>query len=62
MSTDPEHAARAAEDALDERVARPGADTPQDEPVTTGTVFIVIVFLMAMAGMWAIMYLTLLGR
>lgn len=62
MSTDPERAARHAEDTLDERVTRPAAETPQDEPVTTGTVFIVIVFLMAMAGMWAIMYLTLLGR
>ncbi|UCG75193.1 MAG: hypothetical protein JSV95_10695 [Gemmatimonadota bacterium] len=35
---------------------------PQEEPVTTGTLFIMLVFLMALAAMWAIMYLTLLDR
>lgn len=34
----------------------------EDEPTTTGTLFIMIVFLMALAGMWGIMYLMLLGR
>lgn len=35
---------------------------PEHEPVTTGTLFILLVFLMALAGMWGIMYFTLLGR
>jgi len=35
---------------------------PEIEPVTTGTLFILLVFLMALAGLWGIMYLTLLGR
>lgn len=35
---------------------------PEEEPVTTGTLFILLVFLMALAGLWGIMYLTLLGR
>lgn len=34
----------------------------EDEPTTTGTLFIMIVFLMALAGMWGIMYFMLLGR
>jgi len=33
-----------------------------NEPVTIGTLFILIVFLMALAGLWGIMYFTLLGR
>jgi hypothetical protein len=35
---------------------------PEHEPVTTGTLFILLLFLMATAGLWAIMYLTLLDR
>lgn len=35
---------------------------PDEEPTTTGTIFIMILFLMALAGMWGIMYLTLLNR
>jgi hypothetical protein len=35
---------------------------PSEEPVTTGTLFILLIFLMALAGLWAIMYLTLLDR
>lgn len=35
---------------------------PDEEPTTTGTLFIMVLFLMALAGMWAIMYLTLLDR
>jgi hypothetical protein len=35
---------------------------PEQEPVTTGTLFILLVFLMALAGLWAIMYFMLLGR
>ena len=34
---------------------------PEEEPTTTGTLFIMILFLMALAGMWGIMYLTLLN-
>ncbi|MDX1566342.1 MAG: hypothetical protein R3223_00995 [Longimicrobiales bacterium] len=32
------------------------------EPNTVGTLFIMILFLMALAGMWGIMYLMLLER
>jgi len=35
---------------------------PEEEPLTTGTLFVMIVFLMALAGMWLLMYLMLLGR
>ncbi|HSM36007.1 MAG TPA: hypothetical protein VK837_06350 [Longimicrobiales bacterium] len=35
---------------------------PHAEPVVTGTVFIMLVFLMALAGLWGIMYVVLLGR
>ena len=34
--------------------------SPEEEPTTTGTLFIMILFLMALAGMWGLMYLTLL--
>ena len=36
--------------------------SPDEEPTTTGTLFIMILFLMALAGMWGIMYFTLLNR
>ena len=39
-----------------------GGLPPEEEPTTTGTLFIMILFLMALAGMWGIMYLTLLNR
>ena len=43
-----------------------GAEPPQGDseegPVTTGTLFIMVLFLMALAGLWALMYLVLLGR
>ena len=39
--------------------AGPSSD---EEPVTTGTLFIMLVFLMALAALWVIMYLTLLDR
>ena len=35
---------------------------PEEEPVTTGTLFIMVLFLMAMGAMWGLMYLTLLER
>ena len=38
-----------------------GGLSPEEEPTTTGTLFIMILFLMALAGMWGIMYLTLLN-
>jgi hypothetical protein len=34
----------------------------EEEPIATGTFFLMIVFLMLIAGVWAILYLTLLGR
>ena len=40
----------------------PSELAPEEEPTTTGTLFIMVLFLMAMAGMWAIMYFTLLNR
>ncbi|MEJ2503246.1 MAG: hypothetical protein P8177_07995 [Gemmatimonadota bacterium] len=36
--------------------------SPDEEPTTTGTLFIMVLFLMALAGMWGIMYFTLLSR
>ena len=36
--------------------------SPDEEPTTTGTLFIMVLFLMALAGMWGIMYFTLLNR
>ena len=39
-----------------------GGLSPQEEPNTIGTLFILVVFLMALAGLWGIMYFTLLGR
>jgi len=42
--------------------ATPDAGAAPEEPTTTGTLFIMILFLMALAGMWGIMYLTLLNR
>lgn len=35
---------------------------PEEEPRTTGTVLILMLFLMALAAMWTLMYLTLLER
>lgn len=35
---------------------------PDDEPLATGTLFVMMLFLMALAGMWLLMYLMLLGR
>lgn len=34
----------------------------EDEPRTIGTLFIMILFLMLLAGMWGTVYLILLGR
>ncbi len=39
------------------------ASLPQEEePIATGTFFLMIVFLMLIAGFWAVVYLTLLRR
>lgn len=35
---------------------------PEQEPTTTGTMFIMLLFLMALAGMWFLMYMVLLER
>jgi len=35
---------------------------PDQEPTTTGTLFIMLLFLMALAGMWFLMYMILLER
>lgn len=35
---------------------------PDEEPTTTGTLFIMVLFLMATGGLWVLMYLTLLDR
>ncbi|HET9983922.1 MAG TPA: hypothetical protein VFQ38_10060 [Longimicrobiales bacterium] len=34
----------------------------EEEPVTTGTLFLMLVFLMMIAGFWGLMYVTLLQR
>lgn len=34
----------------------------EEEPVTTGTLFLMLVFLMMIAGFWGLMYVTLLHR
>jgi flagellar biogenesis protein FliO len=35
---------------------------PEEEPVTTGTLFLTIVLLMIIGGIWVVMYGFLLGR
>jgi hypothetical protein len=35
---------------------------PGEEPVATGTLFLMIVFLMIVAGIWSMLYITLLSR
>lgn len=35
---------------------------PEEEPVTTGTLFLTLVFLMMLFGFWVMMYLMLLER
>ncbi len=35
---------------------------PEEEPRTTGTLVILMLFLMALVALWTIMYLTLLER
>jgi len=50
-------------EAEEPRHEAPGAElTLEEEPVTTGTLFIMMVFLMALAGMWFLVYLILIGR
>lgn len=44
----------------EERTTEPSS--ADEEPVTVGTLFVMLVFLMALAGMWALMYLILLER
>jgi hypothetical protein len=35
---------------------------PEEEPITTGTFFLMIVFLTLIGALWALMYLTLVNR
>lgn len=57
MSAEPDRSVPSSED-------RPRGDLPptEEQPTTTGTLFIMVLFLMAMGAMWGLMYLTLLGR
>lgn len=45
---------------MDER-ERSG-DPPESEQGPVGTIFVLIIFLMVLAGMWGAVYFTLLGR
>lgn len=45
--------------AADARLTELGRE---EEPVTTGTLFLVLMFLMMIAGFWGLMYVTLLHR
>lgn len=36
--------------------------TPEEEPVTTGTLFLTVILLMIIAGFWVILYSRLLER
>jgi hypothetical protein len=45
------------------RVDDPDAELPHgEEPVATGTLFIMILFLMLTGGLWGIVYIMLLNR
>lgn len=50
----------------DDGPGRPPSTRPPerepDEPRVTGTIFIMLLFLMALGGMWLIMYFQLLSR
>lgn len=57
------------EDPPRELLPATGSDTsedtelsPDEEPVTTGTLFLTLIFLMLIFGFWAMMYLILLDR
>ncbi len=60
MEREPEGPVTPSAHGPDSGVDPSGVDP--EEPTTTGTLFIMILFLMALAGMWGIMYLTLLNR
>ncbi len=47
-----------------QRPADPAGDRrpEQEDPNVTGTVFLMVLFLMGIAGLWLIMYFMLLGR
>jgi hypothetical protein len=67
-ASDPSEAGTTGPDAtsLDSAPVDPppgaGGFPADDEPDARGTLLIVTVFLMALAGLWIIMYLTLLSR
>jgi hypothetical protein len=53
----------AAMPATGVRIDDPDAELPHgEEPVATGTLFIMIVFLMMIGALWGIVYLMLLSR
>jgi len=46
----------------EQHVGTPDSGQGEPEPDASGTVFVMILFLMATIGLWVIMYLKLLGR
>jgi len=42
--------------------AQPESLAPEEEPVFTGTLFLMVVLLMLIFGFWVMMYITLLNR
>ena len=58
--TDPT-GAEGGEGTAPHEAEQPGL-SPDEEPTTTGTLFVMLLFLMALAGMWALMYMVLLER
>jgi hypothetical protein len=47
----------------EQRPGDPAVDGKQEpEPDATGTVFVMVLFLMATVALWGIMYLRLIGR
>lgn len=43
-------------------MTEPDQEDPEEGPQISGTLFIMVVFLMALAALWAMMYFRLLGR
>lgn len=41
---------------------QPAELAPDEEPTTTGTLFLMLIFLMLIFGFWAMMYMVLLNR
>lgn len=60
--TDPSRPGDASDRDESEHSAATDELPPEQEPTTTGTMFIMLLFLMALAGMWFLMYMVLLER